>query len=242
MADYQKALSIDPDSKDAGFAIAEIFEEQGDTSAALAAYSGVLKKHDDEDDVYVNLIASLTKVLKKDSSNLKYTQARQDALDQFIKRVDAQPNATSWYNLGFVYSDMGRSEEAMAAYRKAIELSPEKMQAHFNLAYLYETSGRWPEARQEYEKTIALDHSNEEAYYNLGNVYAQLKMNQRAIASYQKTINLNPNHLNALVNLSILCFQEKDFENAIKYCDQAMLLGYDAPAGYLSALEAYRKK
>ena len=47
--------------------------------------------------------------------------------------------------------------------------------------------------------------------------------------------------MNALVNLSILSFQQGDFKGAVKYCDEAVLLGYDAPQEYLNTLAPYRQ-
>ena len=66
-------------------------------------------------------------------------------------------------------------------------------------------------------------------------------MTEEAISSYLKAVEQDPRHMNALVNLSILSFQEGDFADAVKYCDEAVLLGYDAPEGYLNALAPYRK-
>ena len=85
------------------------------------------------------------------------------------------------------------------------------------------------------------DQLKAKASYNLGNTYARLKRNPEAIAAYIKAVQTDPGYMDAWVNLSILSFQEGDFANAVKYCDEAVLLGYQAPQGYLNALAPYRR-
>ena len=41
---------------------------------------------------------------------------------------------------------------------------------------------------------------------------------------------------------SIISYQEKDYQKAVKYCDQAVGLGYAPEEGYLNALKPFRGK
>ena len=59
---------------------------------------------------------------------------------------------------------------------------------------------------------------------------------------YLKTVTVNPNHMDAWVNLSISSFKAGDYKDAVKYCDEAILLGYEPPKLYLEELEKYRNK
>jgi tetratricopeptide (TPR) repeat protein len=42
------------------------------------------------------------------------------------------------FNLAVLLEDLGRRDEAIAAYREALALDPQLADAHFNLARLYE--------------------------------------------------------------------------------------------------------
>ncbi len=51
------------------------------------------------------------------------------------------PHATAAYDLGLVLEDLQRPQDAIAAYRRAIEIDPGLADAHYNLARLLEATG-----------------------------------------------------------------------------------------------------
>jgi tetratricopeptide (TPR) repeat protein len=54
-------------------------------------------------------------------------------------------------NLGFIYFKLGRYEEAVTWYRKAIELDPKRAIAYANLGDALAQLGRADEARRAYQ-------------------------------------------------------------------------------------------
>lgn len=148
----------------------------------------------------------------------------------------------AYLNLGIIANAVGNVEQAKLMYARVIKIDPNNAQAYFNLGYLNESASELREALSNYEKAVDNNPKHDEAYYNMGNVYATLGQNAEAIASYLKTIAINRNHMNAYVNLSILSFKAKDFKGAIHYLEEAQLLGYTAPEGFVKALGPYKKK
>jgi len=55
-------------------------------------------------------------------------------------------------DLGIVYAQQKRNQEALAEYRAAIKLDPEQTDAHFRLGRLYQVMGNTVAANQEFEK------------------------------------------------------------------------------------------
>ncbi|HNV24002.1 MAG TPA: tetratricopeptide repeat protein [Candidatus Omnitrophota bacterium] len=134
--------------------------------------------------------------------------------------------------------DYNRAKEM---YKKVLRKDPQNLYAYSSLAFIEENLGALVNAKDLYEKAISLAPQNPELYYNLGNVYVKLQDGKKAKESYLKAVHFNPNHLNAYINLSIVSFHLGDYADAVKYCDEAVILGYDAPLEYLNTLQQFRR-
>jgi len=146
----------------------------------------------------------------------------------------------AYLNLGVIYSRLQNYSKAKLMFEKVIELSPTSSDAYFNLGFIYEMRGDNKKAIKEYQKAIEFNPNHAKAYYNLGNVYAALGDNAKALESYRKSISINPQYMDPWANLSILSYRMERYEEAVMYCDEARILGYKAPEGYLKALEPHR--
>jgi tetratricopeptide (TPR) repeat protein len=69
------------------------------------------------------------------------------------------PFPPSWYFVvsGIVYRLLGRYEEAIAAYKKAICIEPGNLVAHVALATVYALDGREMEAQGEAEEVLRIE-------------------------------------------------------------------------------------
>ncbi len=59
-------------------------------------------------------------------------------------------------NLGTALARRGRIDEAMAHFRKAVEIKPDYMEARANLGAILASQGRKDEAREHYQKALVL--------------------------------------------------------------------------------------
>ena len=103
----------------------------------------------------------IEKGLKKFPTNAKLAELQGTAYykagktNEFVSNLKAQlaknPNdANNWYNLGVLQSkDPATVAEALASYKKALEIKPDLVQAHQNLTYL--TMGDDAKAIDDYE-------------------------------------------------------------------------------------------
>ncbi len=74
-------------------------------------------------------------------------------------RLEAIPHAIEFDVLGRAYFLSGRYEEAIAAYRKAVDVDPDFLDAHVGLASTYATLGREEEARTEGAEILRIEPS-----------------------------------------------------------------------------------
>ena len=93
-------------------------------------------------------------------------------------------------------------DEAIACFRKAIELDPKDAMAHNNLGDALRQKGQVDEAIACYRKAIELDPKYAAAHCNLGTICSIPSGDyEAAIACYRKAIELDPKYALAHYNL-----------------------------------------
>ncbi len=232
LAEYEQVSKRKNYSANDYFNLGFLYEQVGGYEQAMRYYRKALEldpKHE--------------KTLQNVAYRLKEAGDYKNAIILYSRIVKLYPRTTKAYlNLGIIYNALGDVSRARSLYEKVIKIDPNNDQAFFNLGYLNETAGELRESLNDYERAVEINPKHSEAYYNMGNVYATLGQTAEAIASYLKTTSIDPKHVNAFVNLSILSYKSKDFKGAIRYLEEARILGYNAPEGYVKALEPYQSR
>jgi Flp pilus assembly protein TadD len=59
----------------------------------------------------------------------------EDALKAFWESVRIKPSAEGYHNIGAALQNQGKPNEAVEAYRKALELQPDRAEVYVNLGY-----------------------------------------------------------------------------------------------------------
>jgi lipoprotein NlpI len=98
-----------------------------------------------------------------------------------------------------VFNDLGnllmlvpQPSEAEVAYRKAIELDPNKASALFNLGLLLQQRGESREAYDLYQRAVKVDPNHAWAHYQLGTIQESRRQSSKAIESYARAFALDP--------------------------------------------------
>jgi len=113
------------------------------------------------------------------------------------KVVAAKPeNYQAWFDLGFVYNGLGKSNESIAAYRKSVSLKPDVFESNLNLGIMLAKAGQ-PDAEQflraatHLTPTANIDEGHARAWLSLGQVLATTKPDE-ALQAYQQAATLKP--------------------------------------------------
>ena len=80
----------------------------------------------------------------------------------------------------------GRVDEAIAHYRKALEVEPDNAEAHNNPGAALASRGKFDDAIGHYRRALEIEPGNAYAHYNLGFVLAGRGRIEEAIAHYRK--------------------------------------------------------
>lgn len=113
----------------------------------------------------------------------------------FYEKTIAQGGATTrtYTNLGISYDDAGEHEKAVAAYGKALELSPELFVVWYDLGNSYVDMKRMPEALAAFENARKFEPSFVPAWTNAISVLAHEGKMEEALVLAQEAEKVNPN-------------------------------------------------
>jgi len=119
--------------------------------------------------------------------------------------VGVLSEAEQYFLMGSLLDDgtPERIEEAVTAYRRALDYDPDLVAALINLANIRYSRDELAEAQALYERAISLDPSYFEAHFNLGNIHHDHARYGDAEASYRNALALNNNYPDAHFYLAV---------------------------------------
>lgn len=139
--------------------------------------------------------------------------------------IGIEPSYEAYYLLGEIRSDQGRSQEAIAAYREALQ-QPTKGKPYIAQARLYELTGDWPAAAVALEKAIEVSPVAGAYYYDLARIaYYNLGDPVRAMGALRKGVKAVPSYSWSLLFLASIEAQQGQCDEASAQLDEASRVG-----------------
>lgn len=105
------------------------------------------------------------------------------------------------YRLGRYYQGRVSYDQAIAAYRAALEQDRNFADAHNGLGVIYASQGRYDEAIREFQMAIAIASHLAHLHNNLGYAYLLQGSNEKAVKALQEAWRLDPGNEKTLHNL-----------------------------------------
>ena len=119
-----------------------------------------------------------------------------------LAREDEPKTAEAWYEQGLALEYEEEVEEAMASYRRALELDANLPDAHLNLGRLLHERGEAAEAERHYRLALAARPGDATAAFNLGVALQDLKHLRDAAKAYEAALASDPGYADAHYNLA----------------------------------------
>ncbi len=113
--------------------------------------------------------------------------------------------------------DPNSHAEAIAAYRKVLELDANHAAAHINLGTVYYNRNDFKRAEYHYCKAIEVDSRYALAYFDLGNVLDETGRLDEAVRAYRAAILLAPTYADAHYNLALAYEKMKQPRKALRH-------------------------
>jgi Flp pilus assembly protein TadD len=142
-----------------------------------------------------------------------------------LDRIDAP--ATEFYrryNVASALAEKKQFNEAVPAWRQALEMEDTDSRAHNSLGNALMATGKTSEATEEYRRATQLDPTSSKAFNNLGTALAQLDRMDEAIVQFSKAVELNPDNASAQTNLGGALAQSGRLSEATEHCRRALEL------------------
>lgn len=140
------------------------------------------------------------------------------AKDEERLRAIREHEAEEYFQRGLVLEETGAPlEDAIVAYRKAIELNPNACGALVNLGTIAFRRRKLKEAAVLYERAMEADPTYPLAHFNLGNLNEEQGDFATARKHYLEALKLNPRYADARFNLALLCERTGNLLQAIGY-------------------------
>ncbi|MCE2395540.1 tetratricopeptide repeat protein [Candidatus Poribacteria bacterium] len=181
---------------------------------------------------------------------------REEALVQLQKMLNREASPEGYNIAGVIYYQSQKIDEAIAAFKSALQINPRYHPAKNNLHQLYREQGiaalvdeTYPQAIAFFSEALQLDPTDSTLYSLTGEVYAKSGDHQNAIAEYKKALQFNPGATDAKQNLArsynnfgVQLTQSQRWEEAIDAYQQARQLMPDLASMKTNLTDLYWKR
>ena len=132
------------------------------------------------------------------------------------------PEAEWWCNFGIMLNEVGRFDDAIAAYDSGIALDPEYPNTYWNKSHTFWLAERYEEGEEAARKGLKINDQIPETWLNLGTSLVQQDKKQEAIEAWEKALEIDSDFALALNNLGNVTRDEGELEKSEEYCRKAL--------------------
>ncbi len=154
----------------------------------------------------------------------RFNQRRLKEVVQQATAMAAEfPSAAILYNiLGAAHLGMRNLDEAIASFKKAVQVRPDFAEAHNNLGIALRDQNRLDEAVGSFGKALQIKPDFAEAHNNLGIALKDQNRLDEAIASFSKALRTRPGYAEAHSNLGVALQGQGHLDEAIASFNRAV--------------------
>jgi tetratricopeptide (TPR) repeat protein len=222
-ASYRKALESDPTYVPALLALVQAQSRSGKTDEALASVQNLVRQYPQNAEAQLLLGRMLLR--KGDWAGAAA------ALE--VAAAGLPRNAEAHARLGTAYQFTRRAPEALAAYRKAVELDPKNLDYRTTYGIMLGINKDYAGGVAELKKVIeSPGYKSPDAYLNLGWLYRNMEPRraEESVAAYKKALELDPTNEQAALGMAWAYSYQKRYDDSIAAFNKAMQLDPDLAA------------
>ena len=139
---------------------------------------------------------------------------------------------TLWNLMGVSAAQIGKLDEAVIAFQKALSIKPDYAAAYLNMGNALKEQQKVEEAIEAYRQAFSIKPDYVEAYYNIGNAFRDQEKLQEAIEAYCKAISIKPDYADAYLNMGATLKNQEKLDEALVAYNNALKLKPDYAEAY----------
>lgn len=224
---FKKAAAADPTYAEAFFNQGMSLLKLNQNLAAAKAFEQALKLEPGSSGPYVELGGLYLKQGKKDRALEAYKRAIAAAEEeekknagflQLRKLANTRRTTDAYRGLALTYLSMGKTDEAVAALKTAVDKMPKDASARVALGEAYLAQGNFDGAVEQFTERLALEPTTD-ARLDLARAFAKKRVARQAEPLYREVLKTEPDHRGAkmgLVDLYLSMGRYADAETMLK--------------------------
>ncbi len=199
----QAAPEVDPDARARLAALGYV------GSFVATVGSTTADRADPKDKIALfNMITEAREIASEENSFERVAAMLNKVIAEDPKVIDA------WFNLGNAYYKVGRFQEAIKYFARALELKPDYDLAVINMANAYRKLGRDDAALTGYERYLSIDPKNANVRYQVGEIYMDRGDIEKAEENFTAALDLDERVAAAHNALGAIAFTRGDIAAA----------------------------
>jgi len=203
---YQKALEINPAIPELQFNLGAMLYAMNDHNGAIIHYQKAINLNPNFVEAFFNLGIVLQNQAK-----------HKEAVVAYQKAVNLQPGFYEAIgNMGTIKQLQGDLDEAIRLFEQSIAIY-EDARGHYNLACAYRNQGSLPLSIKHYRRAIEIGSGEAEFYSDLGDTLWHDGNIEEASRFLRMAVEIDSSHPKANYQLAIFLYDNKAFDEAIKY-------------------------
>ena len=236
---YQTVLNSDPNHAEANHRFGILSIQLGEIENSLIFLQTAINVNPSIHEYWVPFIDALIRLDRLSDAEIVLDQAGSIGHDQEIfsklyhnlkvKKFANQEaaglkldNADAYNSEGVALKNQGKSDEALAAFKKAISIEPNCADALNNMGILIQEQGKLEEAIEAYKKALAIKPDFAKAYYNMGSALHEGGKLDLAVDAYRKFLSIEPDFADAYNNMGSALQEQGKLEEAIEVYRKAI--------------------
>jgi tetratricopeptide (TPR) repeat protein len=204
---YSAALDVDPNDNKLRLEYANELSMAGKYNEAIEQFNYLTSRHETADQSLVGLAQAYY-------NSRRYADAM--AVVEIVLKREPK-NGYAWRLKGLILHDQRRYVEAADAFKKALEINPDDIEAKLLLAETYAvTEATYPEAVAAYRDVLRSQPDNAKVLTDLARIYGESNNFPLAIEQYRLILAKDPDNFETRTALVRTLIKAKSYEEAVR--------------------------